>query len=493
PIQTASTAQFGGSFDVHWGQEVALGNINPSVSRTRLPWLNAFERPHFERGYDDESFPLVAPNDTDYFTELIGKSFEDPWAGARARGLNTQCGLCASYTNLANEGDPVHAAFQLQDTTVYPTKRAVTFPTISYETWKRIALQGRGTKGIFYFEYVPGSNPPLFKRNGQGTGKLASYWVNTRTGGARLGAGFYFFDTNGGFNPQNPDGTSNTSVLTPGVDWNASDFGSEFLMSGFIYFNMAEYGSQGAGNTAPRLPYNMPGEVFRDVGRRVWGPGGWQKDAAGNFVTEGAGDGQFSFQDLNNNGKFDIVVAGPKDFTSKDPGNNVHAGQYYPKVWRADYGGVPCTVPPASGAPTATDCSEPHEPYLNFIYPVQTDPTGNVTIGWEPYATQTRRPRDLVGTNAPNCATTPEKCTSNGFDRDGALVNLPATLNGVMYNEGRYQSQGNVDYFGSVLIRGNTGATGNAQVWFDEKLIKDNWAPAGMPRVIVYSSMTDEQ
>jgi hypothetical protein len=491
PIQTASTAQFGGSFDVHWGQEVALGNINPSVSSTRLPWLNAFERPHFERGYDDETFPVAAPNSTNYFTELIGKTFEDPWAGARARGSNTQCGLCSSYTNTAVEGQPVHAAFQQQDTTVFPTKRAVTFPTIRYEMWKRIAVQGRGTKGIFYFEYDPGTT--LFKRNGQGEAREASYWVNTRNG-ARLGAGFYFFDTKSGSDPQNPDGTTNTSLLTPAVDWNSSDFNGDFLMSGFIYFNMVQYGSQGAGNTPPRLPYNMPGEVYRDVGRRVWviASNSWEVDGALNPTMQGAGDGQFSFQDLNGNGRFDVVVAGPQDFVSNDPGTATQSSQYYPKVWKeAGYGGVNCSVPPASGPPPASACSEPHEPYLNFLYP--TTATGAVTVGWEPYATQTRRPRDLIGTAPPDCTTQPNKCTSNAFDRDGALVNLPATLNGVMYNEGRYQSQGNVDYFGSVLIRGNTGATGNAQVWFDEKLIKDDWAPPGMPRVIVYSSMTDEQ
>ncbi|HVR39505.1 MAG TPA: hypothetical protein VMU84_10455, partial [Thermoanaerobaculia bacterium] len=92
----------------------------------------------------------------------------------------------------------------------------------------------------------------------------------------------------------------------------------------------------------------------------------------------------------------------------------------------------------------------------------------------------------------PNCGTNPERCTSNGYDRDGALVNLPALLNGVLYNEGTYSSQGNVDYFGSLLIRQETGATGNAQVWFDEKLIKGNWAPPGMPRVIIYNEQTDE-
>jgi len=169
--------------------------------------------------------------------------------------------------------------------------------------------------------------------------------------------------------------------------------------------------------------------------------------------------------------------------TSLDPGVSPVRNVYLPKTW----GPAPCTVP---GTNSATDCSEPHEPYLNFIYPaLKSDP---VTVGWQPDATQTRRPRDLIGATLPNCTTQPQLCTSNGYDRDGALVDLPATLAGVLYNEGTYSSQGNVDYFGSVLIRGIAGATGNAQVWFDEKLIKDNWAPPGMPRVVVYNSETDE-
>jgi hypothetical protein len=494
PIQTASNAGFGGSFDVHWGDEVALGDLNPSVSRTRIPWANAFNRPAFERGYDAEVFPINAANPVNYLNELVGKSFQDPWAGSRARGNNSQCGVCGAYAFTANEGDVVHAAFQGQVQTQFPTMRAVNFPTIQYSIWKRIAQQGKGTKGIFYFEYVPGTDPPQFKRNGQGDAKPLAYWVNTRSPGARLGAGFYFFETVGKVDPQLPGGLTNAAALTPGISWNSSDFDSDFLMSGFIYLNIDEYRSTGGGSSAPTLPYNMPGEIFRDVGHRKWigGPGGaWELDGGGNPALFGAGDGEFSFQDMNNNGKFDVVVMdADTNYQSFDPPATDRTGRFV-KTWSAAGYGVPCQVPPATGVPPADACSEPHEPYLNFIYP--NNPGGSVTVGWEPYASQTRRPRDLNGTSVPNCNAMPEKCTSNGYDRDGALVDLPAILNGVLYNEGTYSSQGNVDYFGSVLIRGNADATGNAQIWFDEKLVKDNWAPPGMPRVIIYSSMTDEQ
>lgn len=493
PIQSASNAAFGGSFDVHWGDEVALGTLNPSVSRTRIPWANAFDRPAFERGYDAETFPLVAPNNINYLYELVGKSFQDPWAGSRARGTNTHCGTCGAYAFNAVEGQPVHAAFQGQVQTQFPTMRAVTFPTIDYTIWQRIALQGRGSKGIYYFKHDDGS-PGNFKRNGIGDSHPVSYWVNTRGDGARLGPGFYFFDTENEVDPQLVNGGTNTAVLTPGFSWNSQDFGGDFLMSGFIYMNVEEYESTGGGTSAPSLPYNMPGEIWRDVGHRTWVAGGWQLDASGVPTLTGAGDGEFSFQDMNGNGRFDVVVrSATTPVQSNDPTPSAVRNEYLVKTWQAAaYPEGNCAAPPAGGGiPPANACSEPHEPYLNMIYP--TTNSGVVTIGWEPYATQTRRPRDLNGTTVPTCAATPERCTSNGFDRDGALVNIPAILNGVLYNEGRYHSTGNVDYFGSVLIRGTADATGNAQIWFDEKLIKDNWAPPGMPRVIVYSSMTDEQ
>jgi hypothetical protein len=498
PIQTASNASFGGSFDVHWGLQAALGSLNTAKTGTPIPYANAFERPHFERGhptdplngYDAEVWPVVAGSAYDnapFLSELLSKSFGDPWAENRARGTVDIC-PCPTYTYNLAEGSKQLAAFQNQTTTVFPNSRAVTFPTIQYDVWKRIAVQGRGQKGIYYFVYDSASQG--FKRNGQGVAHPPAYWVNTRAG-ANLGAGFYFFDTRDGTNPQLTGGGTNTAVLTPSLSWNSSDFNGNFLMRGFIYLNVTQFGTQGAGNSPPTLPYNMPGEMYRDIGyRRLTTAGAWADAGGGAFFIDRAGNGQWDYQDVNNNGKFDLVLDGPFNVTSAYAGQSTPAGQYKPRVWSSTRSPA-CTVPPSSGAVPATACSEPHEPYLNFIYPAIGSATGAVTVGWEAAGSQTRRPRDLIGTTVPNCVTNPEFCTSNEFDFNGALVNLDAILEGVLYNEGTYRSTGNSDYFGSVLMKGDTSANGNPAVWFDEKLVKGNWSPAGMPNVIMYSEETD--
>src|SRR5207244_12411983 len=88
---------------------------------------------------------------------------------------------------------------------------------------------------------------------------------------------------------------------------------------------------------------------------------------------------------------------------------------------------------------------------------------------------------------------TPHYSNSNPYDPHGEIVPLSAILYGIIYNEGQYGGQGNIDYFGSVLIQDDIAATGTADVWFDEKLIKGSWAPPKMPRVIVFNEQTDEQ
>ena len=81
---------------------------------------------------------------------------------------------------------------------------------------------------------------------------------------------------------------------------------------------------------------------------------------------------------------------------------------------------------------------------------------------------------------------------SNTWDENGAMVPLDVILQGILYNEGDYDAQGNAAYYGSVLIQGNVHGNGTPDVWFDETLIKGTWAPPRMPRVIVFSEQTDE-
>jgi len=242
--------------------------------------------------------------------------------------------------------------------------------------------------------------------------------------------------------------------------------------------------------------------------------GDWKKCPVGSNIPcrGGVGDGVFSFQDLNGNGKFDVVVMRAPTWTSNDPGAVVHNSPYsmsngaetwVVKTWKsdaqakADYG-VACTVPDVSYDGTNarnSDCSEPHEPYLNLIYPTQAMDSNNkvnpVTVGWEPPSQQTYRAK-LTGVSCGKSSSV-DQCTSNGYDMDGAMVPLDVILYGVLYNEGQYDAAGNAAYYGSVLIQDNiVKGNGTADVWFDEKLIKGTWAPANMPRVIVFNEQTDE-
>jgi hypothetical protein len=634
PIQGNANVQFGGSFRVHWGMETSTGDLDPSGKWVSLPWANAYERPHFERGYEPGtalsqivivnpgSGYAAAPNVTlpapaaggiqatatatiasgsitaititnrgkgydgmppagnnaggvlppavtidappaggtqatayavvgaevwpptlgqfdnvYYLKELIGKDYEDPWYGARAVQDNQTDGAtpantnyqCFTYSYNADEQPPVNAndtpswAFQWQSVNNYPWQKKVLFPVINYDYWKKIAMQGRGYKGIYYFSY--NKDTGLFYKNNSGTGQKMSYWANSKPAGGGLGAGFFFFDTVNGKNPQKLTGATRTAELTPDLSWQAVDFNGDFLMSGFVYMNSHQFGSTGAGNASNRVQANFPGEPYRDIGYPVWCTGvgvpmtnncpaanAWS-NCAGFPCRAGAGDGVFSYQELNGNGRFDAVVMASGTYNSFEPNATAHAGEYIPKTWKsiaqatADYG-APCVIPTAGydGTTNAGNiCSEPHEPYLNLVYPSQACCNNNrpntVRAGWEAPGSQTYRPRTLDKTVDPwvpvTCGNSNRlsECTSNAYDVDGAVVPLDVILYGILYNEGAYNAQGNAAYYGSVLIQDQIGNNNNgtADVWFDEMLIKGTWAPPNMPRVIVFNEQTDEQ
>lgn len=491
PVQSQATIAFGGTADVHWGDVTAFGDLgdrgaaNPDST---FPWANPYDRPQFETEYD----PVVYTGGTvNYLSELLGKSYGDPWFGTRARGANGNCGAnCGTYAANVEETSVVYSSFANQTANIYPTSKLVSFPDIRYDIWKKIATASRGMKGIYYFTYDPGTSTtcaiaPCFKKNGQGADRTFGHWVNT-LGGAKLGAGLYFFDTTNGLPP---DGTN----LTPAVDINSAAIASPFRMEGFIYLNATQYGSSGVGSCCPAAGFNMPAEIFRDIGYRpVDGTGAFVMNGT-EPVWNGVSNGLWDFQDINGNGRFDLVLSAGYVSPASGSPSPAYAGladTHRVETWDS----TTCTV---------ATCSEPHEPYINFIYPAMGSPTGAVVAAWEDPANQTRRPkkRGVSQTdcdNAPNSIVGDDNCTSNKYDGprinnqndSGAIVNLTVLLDGILFNEGGFSQTGNADYYGALLVRGAAGGTGTPVIWFDERLLKGE-PPANFPRVMIYSLESD--
>ena len=593
PIQSNTSLSFGGNFTIHWGNQTSAGSLSSNRDPSSLPWANAYERPHYEHGYEPgttisqvvvntggtgyTSAPVVSilgsgagatatatvaggsvtaitvntrgagystssPQPTvtltgggyttiatasaivaaevwpitgatfdtqNYFAELIDKIYEDPWYGARAVGDDLADGAGGPpqvYTYLYTNNEsatPYTFHFQFQNANVFPYKRKVIFPVIKYDFWKRVAKQGRGYRGIYYFSFDKAAGSG-YKKGGVGATQSEVYWSNSLKPGAggQLGAGVYFFDTVDAINPQNLTGAARTAQFTPAEMWNAAGFSGAFLMEGFVYVHNSSWGTRGAGSAQQSIvDSNFPGESYRDIGYPIWdaAANAWNTTCGGTICRGGAGDGAFSYQDLNGNGKFDVVVMLAPSFTSYDPVPNTRATatKYVPKVWKspaqatADYG-APCTVPAAGYNGTnaaATDCSEPHEPYLNFQYPASR--FSPVTVGWQAPGVQNFQPK-VAGVTCTS-ASSQSDCTSNAYDLDGAQVPMVAILDGIFYTEGDFQSDGNADYYGSVLVNGAASGNGTPRIWFDEKLTKGTWAPKNLPRVIVYNEQTDEE
>jgi hypothetical protein len=186
-----------------------------------------------------------------------------------------------------------------------------------------------------------------------------------------------------------------------------------------------------------------------------------------------------------------------------DPGGAT-TSRWVPVPWSSG-----CT--PGFNGVAGANCSEPHEPFLNLIYPLTACCDGGgspnpIRVGWEdPNAPVTQTPTEMddAGNPIPCVAGTPPdpNCTHNGYNVDGPLVenfgNQPNTkpiLDGILYNEGSFDTTGNAAYFGSILINGDIDVTGTPEVWFDECLLKGCWQDKfkELPRVYATSIETDQ-
>ncbi|HUO84334.1 MAG TPA: hypothetical protein VM534_04390, partial [Thermoanaerobaculia bacterium] len=455
-------------------------------------------------------------DDENWLIELFGKDFDDPWIEARARGDITNSivannGLTVAdgvyhpfkYSGVAENmvaaGDAGFSNwFHGQTTTVIPDRDEVIFPSMVYQFWKDTSLAGAGTDGVYYLQWVVDDD----FTDGRTTQSFKS-WTNVDAGALR---GFYFFDTR---NSQDPQVAGGEVYLTPAVDITSAD-GNIYMMSGFIYVNAESFGTQGVRGPGGR--FNFPGEPYIDAGYPL-------VDAATNdyvyndpndptsgyVIDKATPNDQWDFQELDSpaNG-FDLYLE-QRNIYKASAGNHVST-YWVPVLW---YPG--CS--PGDNGEVGANCSEPHEPYLNLKYPADACCSGASNpvpfqVGWYDPAAVVRRVKSLlpdgtlptlavgdVCTDASQYA----YCTSNDYDRDGYYdewtgAGVAPILDGVLYIEGDMESQGNARYFGSVLVQGDIDNQGTNEVWFDERLIKNEWPPSDwpFPRVIITAIRTDE-
>jgi hypothetical protein len=574
PIQSNANIDTNGNYKVHWGKITAEGTIELKRPFVGMNWVDAYNRVHFERGYDDVVWPANPPTPTDaanpwkdefpWLYELIGRDYEDPWYEARARGALAQatagqphpykysdetkvpslpiCNPCNKASDAASPGQSTF--FQYQDHSETPPSnfREVIFPRIDYNFWKQLAIAADDQPNIYYLQWdnpASGGKGKDYYKDRSGNVRTFEQWVNVTAAppagtGPKSVAGFYFFETRNNLNPQNAGG----GVLAPEVTVS----GGGMQMQGFVYVN-ADMTITGSGKTFDYY-YNMPGEIYRDIGfvrveEDASAPNykGWANnqgsppdtslicdpDTQINCFVDKKATGEWEYQDLpwsrgraTKNGVFDYFV------TSKTPSTpapyNVKPTRFSaPQITNAESWWI---VPYFPNCNPGVNCSEPHEPYLNFIYPNNRDDM--VKVGWhDPGSATGRKAKEVdgdvpvgqtgysVGTRV-NCVAesgfTPDTdaniktykadraaCTSNGYDRDGGMVLIDPILDGVLYMEGNFPNAGNARFFGSILIQGSVGATGTPDVYFDEKLIKGEWPPGrfGFPRVYISSLQTD--
>jgi hypothetical protein len=455
-------------------------------------------------------YPLVTGTQPDYenhkwLFEVVNHDVQDPWFQARSwldvQGNGTtphpfpyaqspppasyNCApptaTCAGYTHY----------FQYQTLNLRPDYRRVDVPKFDYNFWKSAAIAGRGQKGVHYLTYTAGSY----------TDGITTQPMNTWLSG---GNGFYFFETTNGLDPQHGG---------PGtLDPSASD---PCGFKGFAYTNLVSVKSTGC--TGSNGLYPQPGEPYRDVGYRqvvetsagLQVRGQWATDAAGNAIYIGAYNAQWDYQDLDwsnsgtagtsspgKNGIFDVYIA--RKQTAKESGgtfNDWVPVEYFPGCFPGNNSTCP-----------GCNCSEPHEPYLNIRYTgialgFQHPGDPGIQAGWSNPAAPGGQPKKTTPNNFPNetpvvctAADVASKagqanCTSNAYDIDGGLATIAPGIVGVLYNEGDFDSTGNGEYFGSLVLGDNTNPKGTCNIWFDERLVKGGWPPPGVtfPRVMVTS------
>ncbi|HYC87699.1 MAG TPA: hypothetical protein VEO54_00685 [Thermoanaerobaculia bacterium] len=449
--------------------------------------------------------PYPGYNNHNWIVEMLHRPVTDPWFHVRTRGTikGKDTGTAPAgphpfpYASqaIANAGDfstsankPYHY-FQNQTINNRPEFKQVRVPRFDYDFWKAAALGGRGQQGVWYLQWVSGEN----YTNGLET-KSMQDWVKNNSG-------FFFFETKNNMNPQN-DGPG---VLVPGD-------GNPCGAKGVVYMNVESLKTTGAGCDGEDGWYNQPPEPYRDIGYRKVNEVGSGSQAAKNFTTDGAGNyvkdkafnHKWDWQDLpwanggsGKNGIFDVCV---QQRVIRRESDNSDVTEYVPLPY---YPG--CTLGNNISTPNCT-CSEPFEPYINIHYAGDKEdleaywdnPTASssvfakVTNDEKPTGTPVACSASAVASKKGQ-----EQCATNAWDGKGALALIdgggghkPISIEGVVYNEGDYESTGNAAYYGSVVVGGKVSPQGTQEIWYDACLAGDCWPPKHIPfpRVMITST-----
>ena len=169
PIQSNTAISFGGDYRVHWGNETAAydptivgstGNLKNTRNPASLPWANAYERTHFEHGFEPgSSIATVA-------VVQGGSNYSN--------STTASIGLPCTWNTSTNTCQPCVAGCSTATVTV-------TIDTANGNAIKALTLQSRGSG---YTAYPPTINGVSTSQNwgplvtitdptGKGSGALA--------------------------------------------------------------------------------------------------------------------------------------------------------------------------------------------------------------------------------------------------------------------------------------------------------------------------------
>jgi len=470
-IEAKGGVDVSGNFGVHWGGTYSEGDLalqsgsnfpGPGVPRENT---SRYRYADFSPAAPDLN--LASAGTQNLLTQLLTGGFHgapvpliDPWINFRAGGRILEA------TNNEDQPWPYDYTDGVQnDRSIFFQNQNYTFPALDYAFWK--SFTQKRARNAWYFKYAgdPGGGQPLYRKNGIGAAESLQHWANTENPG--VDPGIYFFDTANAANPQN----GGPGVLIPSVQVNSSVIDSangDFIMEGLIFTNAAVVDSSGVSGHTVTKALNMPGEPYLDTGIDIDRDG-----TVGNTAEE---------IETIGNGIWDFAYFGS---TESD-------GQYYDELYNTpDFNAFALSHRyPAGAVPHENDdprllADVVHEPFLNFAYPDPDSYLDPIVVDYDFEAVTQRAmggDRDQDGI---------EDVMTSLRDRRGALANLPIIVNGIWYNEGRYDGSGNLPVYGSILMKQGFQATGSPDIFFNEGILLGDFPPPEMQIPRVYVSQVD--